>query len=107
MKRHSWAKCREPFKTELDTLGSQWIEGALTHEQLALELWQLWSRMRFVEAPSEGAVIDVADVQRQAEVLAEALCAAQLRPATSLQDRREILEHMCQIGGHDGSDIHR
>lgn len=106
MKRHNWAKCREPFKTELDTIASQWIEGSLSNEQLALEMWQLWSKMRLVESPAGETAVDLSDVRSQLGILAESLCTAALHPQLTPEERRNVLEHIRQIDG-DGTDIHR
>ena len=105
--RISWAKCIEPYKTELDTIGSHWIEGQLSNGELALELWEQWSSTKFSEMPSSTLPgTPLPDVQAQIEILAEALLAAELYPKTTPEERRELLDNQLARFGKD-SNLHR
>ncbi len=39
--RESLFLCHEPYRTQLDTLANHWVEGALNHEEMALEMWKV------------------------------------------------------------------
>ena len=107
-KRINWANCREPYKNELDTLASHWIEGAISNGELAIELWQMWSEVKFVTEPSEGLPkIDLSDVQKQMGTLAEAMLAINgLSPKTTPEERRRFLDRSREVDG-EGNDHHR
>lgn len=93
--RYSWADCREPYKTELDTLGSHWIEGALSNAELALEAVKLLSELDFVSNPGSGAeTIRLDDVTKQVKILTEAMLSAELQPSSTPQERRQFLDSM-------------
>ncbi|MBC7818254.1 MAG: hypothetical protein IAG10_15315 [Planctomycetaceae bacterium] len=93
-KRYTWAKCREPYKTELDALASLWIEGTLSNEELALELWQFRDTLQASEAPSKTlAGTTLPDVHSDLEILVGAMISASLYPSTTEQERRALLEH--------------
>lgn len=92
-KRHNWAQCREPYKTELDTLGSHWIEDALTNEQLAFEVLKTLSDVRWAGDPGGAAQkIPVDDVVGQLKILSEAMLTAAMDPKATAEDRRRILD---------------
>ncbi len=70
VKRHKWANCREPFCTELETLSFQWIEGGLSNAELALELWEVWSKIRLSQCSAKPAPESaLAIVENRLEVL--------------------------------------
>lgn len=93
-KRYSWASCREPFKTEFDTLASHWIEGQLTNEGLALELWQLRDKLQFSEGPSKmHSGVPLSDVQSDLDTIVNAMLGATLYPSTTPEERRALLDH--------------
>ncbi len=93
-KRYSWASCREPFKTEFDTLASHWIEGQLTNEGLALELWQLRDKLQFSDGPSKThSGVPLSDVQSDLDTIVNAMLGATLYPSTTREERRELLDH--------------
>ena len=103
-KRISWANCREPYKTELDTLGSHWIEGALSNEELAFEAVQFlseldWSR-QLRSDPTTGRLDDVI---LQVKILTEAMLSASLHPNITPELRREALNFMRTEMGKDDS----
>lgn len=93
-RRYSWASCREPFKTELDTLASHWIEGHLSNESLALELWQLRDKLQFSEAPSRTlSGVPLFDVQSDLDTIVRAMLGATLYPSTTQEERHALLDH--------------
>jgi hypothetical protein len=73
-KRYNWAQCFEPYKTQLDAIGSQWIEGALSNEELAFEAVQMLSEMDWMRLPSDSVITN------QVKVLTEAMLAVSERP---------------------------
>ena len=74
-KRFQWAKCREPYKTQLDTLASHWLEGALSNEELALELWKFQVNRIGHEEDHEGTgKLNLKDVDADIQILANAVC---------------------------------
>lgn len=93
-KRINWATCREPYKTELEAISTLWVEGQLTHGDLALELWDMWSKKKFVETATKTlAGVPLPDVQLQMEILVEAMRKATIYPTTTPEERRELLEN--------------
>jgi len=92
-KRASRAQCREPFKTELDTLADHWIEGQLSNEALALELWKFRESLLFSESPSMGRVeIPLPEVHLELEILVQAMIGSDFYPSTTADIRRALLE---------------
>lgn len=107
LKRVDWAVCREPYRTELNTIASHWIEGTISNGDLALELWDIWSKIKFVEAPTATlAGIPLTDVHSQLNILVEAMQSAALNSEISSEDRREVLENLRRRSGND-SGQHR
>jgi len=99
-RRYSWASCREPFQTEFNTLASHWIEGQLSNEGLALELWQLRDKLLFSEAPSKTvAGMPLPDVQSDLEIIVRAMIGATLYPSTIPEERRALLDHARGVQG--------
>lgn len=99
-KRINWAACREPYKTELEALSTLWVEGQLTHGELALELWDMWSKKKFVETPTKTlAGVPLPDVQTQMEILVDAMRNAAMYPTTTPEERRELLENSLTLFG--------
>ena len=100
-KPYRWAQCGEPYKTELDTLGSLWIEGVLSDKELALEAVQLLSNLEWVRRPSESpALVQTDDAITQAKILTEAMLASTVHPDMTPELRREALEFMrSEFGG--------
>ena len=95
MKRYPWANCREPFKTELDTLASHWIEGQLSNEALALEILQIRQRAESVSESMDtlfGQKLE--DVITQVKILTDTLLSAMLDPAITPEGRRSALDFM-------------
>ncbi len=96
-KRYSWAACREPYKTELDTIGSHWIEGSLSNEELAFEAVQMLSELEWVSQPDAASrQIRLDDVISQVKMLTKAMLAVSERPA-ALQTptlRRQALDYL-------------
>ena len=104
-RRYSWASCREPFKTEFDTLASLWIEGQLSNEVLALELWQLRDKLQFSEAPSKTlAGVPLPDVQSELETIVQAMLGATLYPSTTTEERRALLDHSRSVRGGNAAN---
>ena|SRR5260370_31816076 len=94
-KRYGWANCREPYKTELDTLGSHWIEGALSNEQLALEAVRLLSELEWVSQPDPSSrAVRLDDVILHVKILTEAMLSATLQPQITPEQRRQLLDSM-------------
>jgi hypothetical protein len=94
-KRYAWAVCREPYKTQLDTLGSHWIEGTLSNESLAFEAIQLLSHLDWIRRPSQGiSALPMQDVIIQVQIITEAMLAASLHPEMTPDLRREALDFM-------------
>lgn len=93
-KRGNWAKCREPYKTEFDTLASHWIEGELSNEKLALELWEMAETLLFVEAPTKliGTQGSLPDVHLELNIVVTAMLSANLYPANTPCTRDERLD---------------
>ena len=95
MKRYNWAICREPYKTELDTLASHWIEGQLSNEALALEILQIRQQAESVSESLNtlvGQKLD--DVHKQVKILTDALLSAILDPELTPERRRAALDFM-------------
>ena len=103
-KRYGWATCREPYKTELDTLGSHWIEGELSNEALAFEAVQLLSELEWASKPAGNLPEQrLDDVIGQMKVLTEAMLAVSLMPRSTPADRRAALDATRRdLGGEDG-----
>jgi hypothetical protein len=77
----------------LQTLRAGWVEGSVTDQSLALELWRIWSDERLVAAVSRGS--DQADsvrVNREVAILAEAMLASAEVGDSTAAERREFLE---------------
>lgn len=92
-KCYSWAQCREPYKTDLDTLGSHWIGGVVTNEQLAFEAVHMLSNVDWVSQPNGlHRRLPLDDVVGQIKILTEAMLTASLRPTTTPDQRRQILD---------------
>jgi len=96
-KRISWAQCCEPFKTELDTLASHWIEGALSREDLSLELWKQFAKCNVRDKQNEGKpIFDLVDVAVDLRILVNAMLAEDYsRTETNSESRRTWLETCC------------
>lgn len=101
-KRVIWADCREPYKTELEALASMWIDGGLSHGELAIELWEMWSKKKFVEKATKTlAGVPLPDVQGQMEILVEAMRMAAMYPTTTPEERRDLLENSRSLFGKE------
>ena len=91
-----WAKCSEPYKTQLERLASRWIKGSLPNERLAVELWNLTSHLRVFEGmTSQGGLrppVPDRDVRSQIELLADAMLLATKHPSSKPKERRKLLE---------------
>ncbi len=89
-KRYSWSQCSEPYKTQLDAIGSQWIEGALSNEELAFEAVQMLSEMDAVPGPRDDVI------KSQLRILTEAMLGTAERPpeAQTAELRRHLLDHV-------------
>lgn len=97
-----WAKCREPYKTELDGVATLWIEGQISNEELALELWMMWSKKRFAETVTKSPAIDPkmnGPVQEQIEILVEAMRMALQMESATPDERHQLLELSRSHGG--------
>ncbi len=96
-KRISWARCREPFKTELNTLATHWIEGALSHEELALELWKHFAKCQErAEHNQVNPMLDLTDVAVDLRILVNAILADDFsRTKTTPDSRRAWLDACC------------
>lgn len=93
-KRYTWAKCREPYKTELDALASLWIEGTMSNEELALELWQFRDKLQFSEPMAQPiAGTTLPDVHSDLEIIVQAMISAVIYPSTTEQERRALVDH--------------
>lgn len=106
MKRQKWANCCEPFCTELETLSSQWVEGALSNEELALELWEVWSKLRWSqvsEKPSPASAL----VEDRIAVLVESLLSATQHESATPEERMERLQHSLRELGSDRTGPYR
>lgn len=106
-KRIAWAKCREPYKTTLDTLASHWIDGVLSHADLALELWKLHHKCREkIQMESEvkpgRSKFNLADVETDLGCLAEAMCmASDDHSAHALENRKAVLAACIEVDRDD------
>ena len=105
-KRYHWAQCREPFKRQLDVLGSNWIDGTLSNEGLAFEAVQLLSNLEWSRRPADGAaVVRVDDAIAQVKILTEAMLAVSLHPDMTPKLRREALDFMrSEYRGNGGAE---
>ena len=93
MKRVDWARCREPYRTELNTIGSHWIEGALGDEALAIELLNLLVELDWVAQPDQASKkISLADVSKDALTLANAMVTNRSTAGETPEDRRGVLD---------------
>lgn len=104
-KRYSWATCHEPYKTELDAIGSQWIEGALSNEELAFEAVQMLSEVEWIRQPDKThKSIPMDDVIGQVRVLTEAMLAVSERPREmqTPEARRKSIDFMRAEFAKDG-----
>ncbi len=104
-KRYNWATCREPYKTDLDAIGSQWIEGALSNEELAFEAVQMLSELEWVSQPAETHTkICMDDVIGQVKILAEAMLAVSERPREmqTAESRHQAVDFMRTEIGKEG-----
>lgn len=106
-KRYSWAKCREPDKTQLDTLGSLWVEGELSNEGLALEVVQLLSDLEDWGNPKpDSSPYRQEDVIAQVKVLTQAMLAVSEYPSAqqNSQMRRQALDFVqANLGPETGA----
>lgn len=101
-RRVAWAECREPYKTELDTLGSHWIEGDLSNQELAFEAVKLLSELEAVgQLSGSKPPTRVDDVVEQLRVLTEAMLSLSHESAATQADRREALYHMRNLFRRD------
>jgi hypothetical protein len=102
-KRYNWAICREPYKTELDAIASQWIEGALSNEELAFEAVQMLSELEWVVQPGETTPkLCLNDVIAQVKILTEAMLSASEHPKQTSERRRQALDFMRLEFGKEG-----
>lgn len=93
MNRIAWARCREPYRTELNTIGSHWVEGTLTDEALAVEVLTLLVELDWVEQPSTAhSKVNLTDVSKEAMTLANAMVMGRSTGAESVSDRRAALD---------------
>lgn len=91
--RDASARCREPFQSAIDTATRRWIEGTLSHPELALELWQLHDQLQFTELPSRSyAAVLQPEVRHELGILVQAMLAATLYPTTTPEFRRALLD---------------
>jgi hypothetical protein len=92
-KRYSWAECGEPYKTELDTLGSHWIEGELSNGELAIEALEMLSVMDAAPCPRDHIY------KAQLRILTEAMLGVAERPIEmqTPELRRQHLDHVKKL----------
>lgn len=94
--RRSWAKCREPYRTTLNTIASHWLEGAMTHEELAVELWKLRTKRVDEEQSNPSFFRKFKDVDADIQILADAICdAADIGGVPVELDTRRIIFDEC------------
>jgi hypothetical protein len=102
-----WAKCREPYKTQLDAIANGWIEGTKSHADAALELWTLrlayldkvrrgieeekgpLTHISFTEV-SAAAASKMKDVESDVHALSDAVCNAALPNAAHNPEERRM-----------------
>lgn len=104
-KRHNWAACGEPYKTQLDALGSLWIEGSVSNEELACEALELLSEFGWADPGDPGCMDGSMDaVISQVKILTEALVAMRWRlPETQTPEaRRHVLDSIRAKFGKEG-----
>ena len=97
-----WARCREPFKTKIDNLSSQWVHGSVSDEQLALEILTMQARTEFVSLPHpESFRIPMEDVTSQLKILTETMLSIrQQEHAERIERRRHVLDCVIEETGH-------
>lgn len=101
-KRHNWAKCREPYKTQLDDLGSKWISGSLSNEALAFEAVKLLDQVEWIQQPSKSLeVVPMGDVISQIKILTKTMLAAAPHKNVTPEHRREGLDYISAQFGRD------
>jgi len=84
-KRIEWATCPEPYKTELDAIGGQWVEGVLSNEGLAFEAISILSELNWgIESNPEAPPKFSEEVFLHVRALAEAMLSTSKRPEGSL-----------------------
>lgn len=106
-KQYNWATCQEPYKTELDTYGSHWIEGTLTDAELALELLKIQFALGWHGEPGPGSHLPkMTDVLSQVAILVDALCSSVKLDSErgTPESRREWLDDTRQ---HAADEQHR
>lgn len=91
-RRPNFAKCREPYKTQLDTVAYQWVTGVLTNEEVAFEAVQLLAEIEWVQQPdSQSRVLPLDDVAADVKLLTEAMLAAVSHPDQTEELRQQAL----------------
>lgn len=107
-KRMSWAECAEPHKTVLDTLASHWIEGELSHGELALEILRIRTviadSLREAESEKKRPPRELANVSRELDILAAAVSEANQDPTSDVSHRRHSWFTTCFEQARDGHD---
>jgi hypothetical protein len=66
-----WAQCQEPYKTHINRLTSQWVNGSVTNSEMALRLWDVWFKMSVKQHLAHRPILH--DVQSHVEALANTL----------------------------------
>jgi len=95
-KRHDWAVCREPYKKQLDELGTKWIEGTLSNEALAFEAVKLLDQVEWIQQPSKSLeVVPMDDVISQIKILTKTMLAGASHQNVTPEHRREALDYTC------------
>lgn len=106
-KRYQWATCRDLYRNELDTIGSHWIEGTISNEELAFEIVKLLSEVYWVRNVDPARPpVPLDDVVGDIRILSEAMLSAALQPESSPALRREFLDFMKADFGK-GNDLAR
>jgi hypothetical protein len=104
-RRYDWATCHEPYRTQLNAIGSQWIEGALSNEELAFEAVQMLSDLEWIAQPGKShKKLPMDDVIGQVKILTEAMLAVSERPREmqTPELRRQAVDFMrAEVGKED------
>lgn len=96
-----WAKCREPFKTKIDNLSSQWIQGSVSDERLALEILTMQARVEVLSQPHPDAMKSpMDDVTSQLQILTDTMLSIrQQEHDTWSKLRRHVLDCAIEQSG--------
>lgn len=75
LKRIEWSKAREPYRTIMNTLASQWVEGAITDGELAIEILRLRDKacVQVALDLDNNRVTKLPDVEADLQILNDAL----------------------------------